>query len=64
MPELHDFLPSSAVYYAGPPLEDNRPASSPRSRFGCPVTKLQITAAQKASVPFNTKQSTNWPVNV
>ena len=62
MPELDESLPpthsgvESAVYYAGPQLEDSRFASSGKSRFGRPVTESQITAAQKASVPFNTKR--------
>ena len=70
MPELADsLLPThsaieSAVYYAGPQLEDSGPARTPRSRFGRPVTESQITAMQKASVPFNTKKNTNWGVNV
>ena len=70
MPELADsLLPThsaieSAVYYAGPQLEDSGPARTPRSRFGRPVTESQITATQKASVPFNTKKNTNWGVNV
>ena len=64
MPELDDSLPSSPVHYPVPQLEDSGPASSPISRFGRPVTESQITAAQKASVPSNTKKSTNWAVNV
>ena len=70
MPELDDSLPpthsamESAVYYAGPQLEVSGPAGSLESRFGHPVTESQITAVQKASVPFNTRKSTNWAVNV
>ena len=70
MQELDDPLPrahsvmKSTVYYASPQLEDSGPANSPKSHFGCPVTELQIAVAQKASVPFNTKKSTNWAVNV
>ena len=71
MPELDDALlatcsvvESAKVCYVSPRLEDSTPASSLESCFGRPLIESQITAAQKDSVPINTKQSTNGVVNV
>ena len=66
MPELDDVLPAthSAVKsakgcYAGSQLKNSASAGSPESCFRHPATELQITAAQKYSVPVNTKNCTN-----
>ena len=71
MPELDDTLSathsaveSAKVCYASPQLEDSAPAGSLESCFGRPVTESQVTAAQRDTVPVNTKESTNWAVNV
>ena len=55
---------SAKVCYPAPRLESSAAAGCPESRFGPPVTDSEIIAAQKASVPANTKKSTNWAVNV
>ena len=64
MPELDDALPathfaveSAKVCFAGPRLKASAPAGSPESCFGLPAMELQITAAQKHSVPINTKRA-------
>ena len=39
-------------------------AAQETDRFRAPVTEDEIKAAQKASVPANTRKSTNWAVSV
>ena len=61
LPAIHSAVESAKVCYADP---DSAPARGPECRFRRAVTESEISAVQNASVPVNTKKSTNWEVNV